>query len=90
MATISVNELAIGNIFAILFVGMILYLLFEYPFRRLLQWSVLPSLSYDKIKHAYFVDLFAKIKERMGSFAEMDKGGSAPSDLSMSKQDSSM
>lgn len=46
---------------------MVLYLLFEYPFRRLLQWSVLPSLSWDKVKHAYFVDLFAKIRERMGS-----------------------
>lgn len=67
LATVGVNELAIGNIFLILFVGMVLYLLFEYPFRRLLQWSVLPSLSWDKIKHAYFVDLFAKIRERMGS-----------------------
>jgi hypothetical protein len=49
-----VQQLGIGNVICVMMAGLALYLLFEFPFRRLLQWSVLPKISSDKRKHSYF------------------------------------
>jgi hypothetical protein len=59
---IGVQELGIGNVICVMMAGLTLYLLFEFPMKRLLQWSVLPAISSDKRKHSYFVDLIARIK----------------------------
>ena len=59
---IGVQELGIGNVICVMMAGLALYLLFEFPMRRLLQWSVLPAISSDKRKHSYFVDLIARLK----------------------------
>lgn len=90
-AMVGVNEYAIGNVFMILFVGMLLYLLFEFPFRRLLEWSVLASISNDKAKHAYFVSLFKNIRNRVGSYGPQkeDKLGEADLKLLVSSESAS-
>ena len=49
-AMVGVNEYAIGNVFMILFVGMLLYLLFEFPFRRL-QGQLPPSYRPGRRHH---------------------------------------
>lgn len=59
---IGVQELGIGNVICVLIAGLTLYLLFEFPIKRLLQWSVISAISSDKRKHSYFVDLIARIK----------------------------
>lgn len=82
LAMVGVNALGIGNIIFILFVGMIMYLLFEFPMRRMLEWSVLPKLSSDKEKHTYFVDLFEQIKARINDLAPLDKAGGNNADES--------
>ena len=73
LAMVGVNAYAIGNVICILFVGMVLYLAFEFPMRRLLEWSVISAISNDKAKHSYFVELFQRIRNRVGSYGPQDK-----------------
>lgn len=53
--------------------GLALYLLFEFPMRRLLQWSVLPKISSDKRKHSYFSELYNSLKDRVGTYVDPKK-----------------
>lgn len=46
-----VLELGIGNVACILVVSVLLYLLFEWPLRRLNQIYIYPYLSHDEILH---------------------------------------
>jgi hypothetical protein len=50
--------------------GLALYLLFEFPMRRLLQWSVLPKISSDKWKHSYFSELYNSLKDRVVTYVD--------------------
>ena len=43
-----VLELGLGNIVCVMVAAMMLYLMFEYPFRRLLEFTVLPYCSHDQ------------------------------------------
>ena len=52
-----VLELGVGNVICVMVAGIILYLLIEFPLKRIIQWSILPAISSDKQKHSYFVSL---------------------------------
>ena len=42
---------AVGNLITCLILGILLYLLWEHPIRRLVEWTIWPSISHDKVYH---------------------------------------
>lgn len=74
LSTYSVDELAIGNIFGILIVAVILYLIFEFPLKRLTQWFLLPKISHDQPVHSYFVSFFSRVKNGVELIDSAEKG----------------
>ena len=54
-----VLELGIGNCVCVMFAGIMLYLCFEYPFRRLIEFTLLPYCSNDEALHLNYVRMRA-------------------------------
>ena len=50
-----VLELGIGNVVCVIIAAFLLYLIFEFPFRRLIEHTLLPYVSHDEIYHLAFV-----------------------------------
>ena len=50
-----VLELGLGNVVCVMVAGVFLYLLFEYPFKRIIDFTLLPYLSQDEAVHLLFV-----------------------------------
>ena len=46
-----VLELGLGNVCCVMIAAFLLYLLFEFPFRRLIEYTLLPLVSHDDIYH---------------------------------------
>ena len=75
-----VLELGLGNVVCVMAASIILYLLFEYPFKRLVDLSVAPYLSHDDVLHLHYVRRKANsptsvsIKARTESAIQADSG----------------
>ena len=50
-----VIELGLGNVVAVMVASIFLYLLFEFPFKRLIQFSLLPYCSHDEVMKLHYV-----------------------------------
>jgi len=50
-----VFQLGFGNVIAVMVTGLLLYIIVEFPLRRLLEWSILHRLSSDKAVHKAYV-----------------------------------
>ena len=50
-----VLELGLGNVCCVMLASFMLYLMFEYPFRRLIEFSLLPFCSADEEMHLHYV-----------------------------------
>ena len=50
-----VLELGIGNVVCVMIAAFLLYLLFEFPFRRLIEHTLLPYVSHDDVYHLAYV-----------------------------------
>ena len=62
-----VLELALGNIVAVMVCGIFMYILFEYPFRRALELTILPYCSSDKAMRLHHESLTRlQLKESQG------------------------
>merc|ERR1712062_633334 len=43
-----VLELGLGNVVCVMVAAIMLYLMFEYPFKRLIEFTLLPFFSHDE------------------------------------------
>ena len=50
-----VLELGLGNVCCVMLASFMLYLMFEYPFRRLIEFSLLPFCSADEEMYLHYV-----------------------------------
>jgi len=50
-----VLELGLGNVVCVMVASIFLYLLFEYPFKRLIDISLLPYLTHDDVLELVYV-----------------------------------
>ena len=50
-----VLELGLGNVVCVMVASILLYLLFEFPFKRLIQYTLLPYVSHDEVLHLVYV-----------------------------------
>lgn len=48
-------ELGLGNVVCVMVASIFLYLLFEYPFKRLIDISLLPYLTHDDVLELVYV-----------------------------------
>ena len=48
-------ELGLGNVVCVMLASVFLFLLFEYPFSRLLQITLLPYFSHDDVHELVYV-----------------------------------
>lgn len=48
-------ELGCGNIICVMAASIVLYIFFEYPFRRIIDFTLLPFVSHDEVLHLGFV-----------------------------------
>ena len=62
-----VIELGLGNVVCVMVAGIMLYLLFEFPFRRLIQFSLLPYCSHDEVMKLHYVRRNIAKKPPVGS-----------------------
>ena len=46
-----VLELGIGNVICVMVAAFLLFLAFEFPFRRLIEYTLLPYVSHDDVYH---------------------------------------
>jgi hypothetical protein len=53
-----VIELGVGNVICVMAAGLVLFLFFEFPMHRMLQWTVYPKISADSAKHTYYTSLY--------------------------------
>ena len=48
-------ELGLGNVICVMMASAVLYLLFEYPFRKVIQYTLLPYVSHDEVLQLVYV-----------------------------------
>ena len=50
-----VLELGLGNVVCVMAAAFVLYLMFEFPFKRLIEHHLLPLVSHDDVYHLAYV-----------------------------------
>lgn len=50
-----VLELGLGNVVCVMVAGTFLYILFEFPFKRIIDFTLLPYFSHDEVLHLNYV-----------------------------------
>lgn len=50
-----VLELGIGNVVCVMFASILLYLIFEYPFKRIIDFTLMPYCSHDETLHLRYL-----------------------------------
>lgn len=50
-----VLELGLGNVVCVMVAALGLYLLFEFPFKRIIDFTLLPYVSHDEVLHLHYV-----------------------------------
>lgn len=50
-----VLELGIGNVVCVMFASILLYLIFEYPFKRIIDFTLMPYCSHDEALHLRYL-----------------------------------
>ena len=84
-------ELGLGNVIAVMIVSVGFYLLFEYPFRRLLELSVLRFCSHDDLLNLTHIRRkigLGSIRDEIGSHRSTEKDSLDSSSHTKSRKDS--
>jgi len=50
-----VLELGLGNVVCVMVASILLYLIFEFPFKRIIDYTLLPYCSHDEVLHLVYV-----------------------------------
>ena len=74
-----VLELGLGNVCCVMIAAIFLYLCFEYPFRRIIEFTLLPFCSHDEELHLLYV------RQKSNSPINLKKDQSSPGKTSSSK-----
>lgn len=68
-----VLELGCGNIICVMAASIVLYLLFEFPFKRIIDFTLLPYLSHDEALHLGHVRRKANMASKLSAIGEAKK-----------------